>query len=913
MDHLMGAINLYGAAYGAYSMEHLMGAINHNAAAYGAYTMEHLMGAINHNGAAYEAYTLEHLMGAINHNGAAYGAYTMEHLMGAINHNAAAYEAYTMEHLMGAINHNAAAYEAYTMEHLMGAMNHNAAAYEAYTIEHLMGIINHNGAAYEAYTMEHLMGPSTFMEQRMGHMDGSSKLQNGGAGWEQHMTERGCRMVAAHDNGLEAAIAYFDMLNTNMCSKSLYHDGNQGKHRVTKRGPALSYPMFTLVTSEDIAGSVSHTPIQRCGELHFLQIGGTCDDLDETDILVDGSLTKAVEQLTEGIKPMSNPSSPCITGVDLLVEQPFSLEMLTCLVELTRFETLIPRFSATVPPCWVEVQQEQQQRRHPQHLHQQHHGDAAQHTRTWKLQNDSASWDEHVFELVLPKACMVGHVDFKFLLNSNITNIPQIQVTLLKNKAPGLAKVNETPVDRHISFPLSAAFNVEVQRNGRPTLVDLNEDMQNMEVEDSQCARLCPFLEEHKEDILCGPVWLASGLDLSGHAGMLTLTSPKLVKGMAGGKYRSFLIHVKAVNDRGAEDLCNGGTRPVVRMPSIKPQSVKGHSLASLLAKVVPGKDKSATKIDTSTSSRKVDNLRGCDLLQEVSVTIRRFKKTCIPKERVQRCAMLQFSDFHEKLLNTLCKKTSDGLATEHAQSLVLDILCWLAGVLREGKESLLNKTRRCLSDIVRTCFFEAGRSIAHKCARFLALCISNGKCDPNQQGFGFVLLKALLENITYLPSAATGGAVYWYFVLLNYVKDEDLAGCSTACASLLTAVSRQLQDRLTPMEALLQTRYGLYSSPFDPVLFDLEVSGSSCKNIYNSSSGIQSDEIDLSDVLLVKMVMPVQLPWCTHTWRGSEAKPAPHMADAGYVVQVAFTCNSSNQSYLRSLLFYHLYETACD
>jgi len=54
----------------------------------------------------------------------------------------------------------------------------------------------------------------------------------------------------------------------------------------------------------------------------------------------------------------------------------------------------------------------------------------------------SSSWDEHVFELVLPKACMVGHVDFKFLLNSSITNIPQLQVTLLKNKAPGLGKVN---------------------------------------------------------------------------------------------------------------------------------------------------------------------------------------------------------------------------------------------------------------------------------------------------------------------------------------------------------------------------------------------------------------------------------------------------------------------------------------
>lgn len=59
---------------------------------------------------------------------------------------------------------------------------------------------------------------------------------------------------------------------------------------------------------------------------------------------------------------------------------------------------------------------------------------------------------------------------------------------------------------------------------------------------------------------------------------------------MAGGKYRSFLIHVKAVNDRGTEEICNGGIRPVVRIPSLKPQTNKGHSLASLLAKVAAGK-----------------------------------------------------------------------------------------------------------------------------------------------------------------------------------------------------------------------------------------------------------------------------------------------------------------------------------
>ncbi|CAJ0938120.1 unnamed protein product [Ranitomeya imitator] len=60
-------------------------------------------------------------------------------------------------------------------------------------------------------------------------------------------------------------------------SSSSYHDphGNQGKHRVTKRGPALSYPMFTLVTSEDIAGSqalpvdLSNNGIRSHGSVSF--------------------------------------------------------------------------------------------------------------------------------------------------------------------------------------------------------------------------------------------------------------------------------------------------------------------------------------------------------------------------------------------------------------------------------------------------------------------------------------------------------------------------------------------------------------------------------------------------------------------------------------------------------------------
>ena len=52
---------------------------------------------------------------------------------------------------------------------------------------------------------------------------------------------------------------------------------------------------------------------------------------------------------------------------------------------------------------------------------------------------------------------------------------------------------------------------------------------------------------------------------------------------------------------------------------------------------------------------------------------------------RVQRCAMLQFPDFHEKMLDALFRRTDGSPATEHAQSLILDILCWLAGVFSNG------------------------------------------------------------------------------------------------------------------------------------------------------------------------------------------------------------------------------------
>ena len=75
------------------------------------------------------------------------------------------------------------------------------------------------------------------------------------------------------------------------------------------------------------------------------------------------------------------------TAVALDPDQPVTMACLLSLVQLTEFVTLMPRFTASVPSSWVEVQQDQQR------LHQHSLLDPVLHTRTWKLRSDSSRYN----------------------------------------------------------------------------------------------------------------------------------------------------------------------------------------------------------------------------------------------------------------------------------------------------------------------------------------------------------------------------------------------------------------------------------------------------------------------------------------------------------------------------------------
>jgi len=159
----------------------------------------------------------------------------------------------------------------------------------------------------------------------------------------------------------------------------------------------------------------------------------------------------------------------------------------------------------------------------------------------------STSADEHLFDLVLPKPCSIGHIDVKFTLHPLCTSPPNIQVTLLKQSisnigaSPSPTSSSQFPTEAEVKAEADAAIDFSLYADGvRSRMSTPSERLTK---------RSCPTVGA---EVICGPVDLSSYIDLSGTQGSIPLTSVKLLKVKA----KSFLLQLKAktsTGDRSAE------------------------------------------------------------------------------------------------------------------------------------------------------------------------------------------------------------------------------------------------------------------------------------------------------------------------------------------------------------------------
>lgn len=84
-----------------------------------------------------------------------------------------------------------------------------------------------------------------------------------------------------------------------------------------------------------------------------------------------------------------------------------------------------------------------------------------------------------------------------------------------------------------------------------------------------------------------------------------------------------------------------------------------------------------------------------------------------------------------------------------------------------------------------------------------------------------FGTLLGIIESIELVQSAS---CLQWLIVLIYKVtQPEQSKTLTTTCITLLTKIADELAKRANPYHLILRSRYGLYGTPLEPELFDVE------------------------------------------------------------------------------------------
>lgn len=265
------------------------------------------------------------------------------------------------------------------------------------------------------------------------------------------------------------------------------------------------------------------------------------------------------------------------------------------------------------------------------------------------------------------------HKNTIFIFLQPSSSLPQVEITLLRQNKSGIGH------NKDMKFAVDETVTIDM-------LQWVDNPVTSQE-----------YLHAHNAEILVGPINLANHLDLTEQSGIITLTSPDLLKS----KLRNLMLHIKAVN---AKD--------------------------STKSKISRFESNPSTNFDKIRApKRKTDFYMGCDAIHELSITLHTLKVTDIPNERLHRNLMLDSDIIVESLIHTSVNSRGEILSTS------LDILDWIASVrlTRNGSNSgrapiqqleFLSTIEENLPKLLHHCLIDGGRSIAHKCMRLMITCI---------------------------------------------------------------------------------------------------------------------------------------------------------------------------------------------
>ncbi|XP_037876101.1 survivin-1 isoform X3 [Bombyx mori] len=442
------------------------------------------------------------------------------------------------------------------------------------------------------------------------------------------------------------------------------------------------------------------------------------------------------------------------------------LETLISVTGLYGTNTTVP-YSAVVPGFWCELSPAQR----PTSDHQNN--------RTWRLQNTSSTWDEHVLELTLPYSVSLAHIEFSFTLHTASTSsLPMILVTLLKQNLQGIGYKKDASFEPKSDSPEQ---NTTEEPNVHNTDIPVNSE---------------EYLQAQNVEILAGPLLLSTGLDLTQQSGTLILTSPRLYRARG----RTFLIHIKTLFD--------------------------------------PAKDMNKANTKTGEGSKK-SGFIGCDWLHQISLTVRSSPHTNVPMERQQRIAMLESNTFLNTLFEIAIDK-NDINKRKLALDLIIWVVSIRLQRMRLGSSDkvkiksveanqleCIKIVEKNINSLIKTCILCGNRSLAKKCMKIILVTSEGDKQVPRpwMSTFDATLSGSVTECIPYLGACESPGALRWLVTLAQHCTHRSTAPALVSrCQVLLEKTARCLRERAIVYHDLLRARFGLYGLPLERTLFATEV-----------------------------------------------------------------------------------------
>ena len=105
---------------------------------------------------------------------------------------------------------------------------------------------------------------------------------------------------------------------------------------------------------------------------------------------------------------------------------------------------------------------------------------------------------------------------------------------------------------------------------------------------------------------------------------------------------------------------------------------------------------------------------------------------------------------------------------------------------------------------------------------------------------FEVALKNTLQESIPDIIKSNFAGGLRWFSLLISSTSTAESQGAiSSSLMSVLTDVLREISNRPSPLNSLLQARFGLYGMPFESELFDLELPSLNNKNTSTSYASL--------------------------------------------------------------------------